>query len=261
MTLVVNESQRAENQNTFSTELLANAACLDLTQLGPVGDWNYGQGIRKAKDNHFFYELRAQYFFPLGINHPISLKSKWLQFDFLLTIQSFPSHFCESFPILREWNWCIRPRTTTTNPHWFRENSTLKDPLGWDGFNRLKDIDGWIVDLNEEYEWVASSSSLGPSGPSQQAFSFQEQIKVFLSEDVFGNQGRLKEWIQKLSIYTWGKWEGLNFSFKTHASVEDLNNAGIAADIINGELRAHFCLSMLPEDVENIMRVLRPYQG
>ena len=230
--------------------------------MGSVGDWSYGQGIRKASGDHFFYELREKYFFPLGLNHPVGLRTKWFHSDPLICTQYFPTHLCESFPILKDWSWCIRPKTNNKiSSKWFKENSTLKNSFGWDGFNHLQAIEGWSVELNDDYEWVASNSLIEPGQSTPAAFSFQEQIKVFLSEDVLGNQGRLKDWMEKLSVFSWGEWKGLNFCFKTHCSLSELNNAGIAVDIINGEIHAHFCLSMLPEDVENIMRALRPYQG
>lgn len=263
MTLVTNESQRVEKQISFSNELMANAACLDLIKTGPVGEWSFGQGIRKAHSDHFFYELRKKKFSLLGINHPAAIRAKWFEARTVSTTQSFPLYLSTRYPTLKDWTWYIRSKTTHNEDGWFREDCTLKSEFGWSGFRKLNLLQGWIVDLNNDFEWVASNkeSTITDVSPSSEAFYHQELIKIFLSEDVLGINGRLNNWINRVSTFDFGNWSGLNLSFPTKASEKELNQIGIAADIIDGRLNAHFCLSMLSEDVENIMRVLNPYQG
>lgn len=261
MTLVVNESQRAENQQSFSAELIANSACLDLEKLGPVGEWDYGQGLRRAKENHYFYELRAKDYSPFGVNHPTWLKAKWFEPSALPSLQAFPNYLSVKYPILKNWRWSIRKAASSTPSDWFEEDSTLKSNLGWLGFEKLSQIKGWVVNLKGGHQWIASGEKLTLDGPTSAAYSHHELLRIFLSEDVLGENGRLKNWQSTLSKYDWGQWSGLNFSFATQATQEELDKIGIAVDVANGKVQAHFGLSMLTEDVEIIMRALRPYQG
>ena len=73
MTLGVIKSAAADRDNVFSQALRTHAKSLDLTTTMPVGAWSFGQGIRKAHEERFFWELSSSQFSPLGLHHPLSL--------------------------------------------------------------------------------------------------------------------------------------------------------------------------------------------
>ena len=267
MTLVVGESQHVKNEQSFSSQLLANAACLDLQALNAVGEWSYGQGIRRAHGDKFFYELRSFDYSPFGINHPITLKARLMADSSVLGAMSFPEHLVKRYPHLVDKKWAIQSKTNSTqSSNSFQEDATLKSTDGWDGFVNASSSPLWIVDIGHNLLWVAGSNLDSKEAVSIEKLAAQELMKLFLSPDVLGENGRLAEWKKSLTQdYQWGRWEGLNFYFTPVQgpvkSAAELSHAGIALDVVGKELRACFGLSMLPEDVTEIMRALRSQQG
>lgn len=266
MTPIASESQQAKNEQSFSAQLRAQAACIDLGQRMPVGAWDYGQGIRRAKGQSFFYELRSKSFCPFGINHPVMLKARMHVPDHEVTVHEFPEHLKAIFPSLTSWRWTIQsPEQVGSPENAYHEAPDLKSNWGWHGFSVLESCDVWVVHLNENLRWVARKVPTSPVAQGPNALEAQSWAKLFLAADVLGPKGRLMEWITHMKQYSWGEWQGLNFSFLPKLSpteaADSLAQAGIAVDISNEKIQASFGLSMMPADVETIMGTLRAHQG
>ena len=107
MTLGVIESAAADRDNLFSQALRTHAKALDLTTTMPVGAWSFGQGIRKAHKDNFFWELSSSQFSPLGLNHPTALMSTDDLTSAPVAPQVFAKDLVNAFPQLADWTWTL----------------------------------------------------------------------------------------------------------------------------------------------------------
>lgn len=250
----------------FSNELMGHAACLELANLGPVGAWDYGQGIRRAKDQSFYYALSREDFSPFGTNHPLALRSRLLDPTRELKIHVFPVFLVTAFPVLQDWQWTIADTQLATSlPEALYENATLKCDNGWSGFTHVGQLTHWVVELGNGLSWWASRETPVPADHSTTALEQEALIDLFLSADILGPQGRLREWQDFMKRYEWGQWSGLNFSIRTKAPVltaqQELAHAGLQVSIEKDNLVSCFGLSMLADDVDRIMKTLHSHQG
>jgi hypothetical protein len=265
MTLGANRAAHADHDNIFSRELRRHAGSLDLTSCAPVGDWNFGQGIRRAAEKSFFWELRAQHFLPLGLNHPIDLSVS--SDPLALTPQSFSADVIALFPVLKDWTWSILPsdhewlkKTWVDATAWkkaygenLREDATFKAATGWLGFSVLERLKSWAIPMGE-FTWVASNQSLPAGGLASEKMI--RTLKILLSLDVLAPTGRLAELAQLIqSTFPQASLEGLNLQVK-HAH-PTFSARGLAHDSPQpGVIGLCFPLSFLPEDLVGIEKLL-----
>jgi hypothetical protein len=236
----------------------------------PVGSWSYGQGIRKAQGESFFWELSSSQFSPLGLHHPTAL----VQSDALTTTSVAPQPFAKdlivAFPQLADWTWTLLgaehswlQREWAISSAWkksfgswlMEEDATLKDSLGWQGFSELPHLAGWAVKINADTHWVASPTSLPLDGLA--ASSERALLRLFLSSDALGPEGRLQEWRRHLiGTFQAAKIEGLNVRIEAQSRSE-LANQGLSCDDLGGNnIGLCFPLSFLKEDLSGVAKLL-----
>lgn len=265
MTLIVGESQQVRGESSFSTQLKRHAASMDLTQLMPVGKWSYGQGLRRAYDDRFYYELRHDQCGPFGLNHPLALRVRYLAGEESIADHNFSESLVRRYPALKEWKWTVAPREfAPVSADTFYEDSTVKCSGGWMGFSHLQNYSHWVVEWGGGMCWVASKRLLPSTTSTVDALEIQALAKLFLSDDVCAPNGRVDYWCQHLMSYqSHGRWEGLNYYFSPvrppSVTQDELGRLGFALDVVGEELRASFALSMLETDVQSIMTALRAY--
>jgi len=236
----------------------------------PVGEWTYGQGIRKALGTHFFWELSSKNFSPLGLHHPTALVTVDLPAVNLEPPQSFSADLVKTYPQLTDWKWTIvkgdhawLKRDWTYSSAWkkasgawlFETDTTLKGALGWQGLEEITQLKGWAVQLDSELCWIASSFELpldGMAAPSDRA-----QLRLFLSADALGPQGRLQELRLKLiSSFPGATVQGLNVELNSPSSQVCALN-GLSCDDIDGKkIGLCFPLSFLQEDLAGVAKLL-----
>jgi hypothetical protein len=270
MTLGVIKSAAADRDNVFSQALRTHAKSLDLATTMPVGTWTFGQGIRKARNESFFWELSSSEFSPLGLHHPTALVNTDELAAPPVAPQIFPSDLLNAFPQLANWTWTLLSadhawlkREWTVSSAWkksdgpwlMEEDATLKDSLGWQGFSVLPHLAGWAVKLNSSTCWVASPATLPQDGLS--ASTQRAQLRLFLSTDALGPEGRLQEWRRLLiSTFPEAQVTGLNVRLTDQSTVE-LAQRGLSCDDLGGKnIGLCFPLSFLKEDLAGVVKLL-----
>lgn len=273
MTLGVNRSQITDDDRSFSEQLIFHGRSLNLTQTRPVGDWSFGQGIRFAHEDSFFWGLKSVGFHPLGLNHPVTLKKK-LRAD--LKPQAFSSSTLKRFPQLENWKWSIVTcDQTVMKKDWTKinawsnntlldsenlqeEDCTLKSLWGWGGWKFIDQIKYWSVRLEENVFWVASPEPL-PSIESKFMKQMNE-LELILHPLMQENDGRIQA-INKLlrACFPHSKIYGLNVIIE---SKDDLNKYSIQCDSL-GEDTFGLCFptSLLQEDLGMIQTVINKIKG
>jgi len=266
MTLGANRAAHADHDIIFSAELRRNAKSLELTEHMGVGEWDYGQGIRRAHGPKFFWEMRQQNFLPLGLHHPLVLAAS--KEKAMLAPQSFPAELLKLYPSLKEWQWSVlsldhpwMKKVWSSSTAWknavgenLQEDATFKTQAGWQGFSQIGQIHNWSVVMSDGHAWVASSSALPESSGAPDAIV--KSMRVLLSLDVLGPQGRIAELHMLLkSNFPHAQLEGLNLQIK-HTDVS-LTSRGLAYDQLdNGMMGLCFPLSFLAEDLAGIKQLL-----
>lgn len=270
MTLGAIRSAEADRDNVFSQALRTHAKSLELKTTMPVGEWNYGQGIRKALGQEFFWELSSKNFSPLGLHHPTALVTIDRPASNTEAPQSFSPDFLKAFPQLADWKWTLLSlshpwmkrdwaRTSawkkSSGPWLFEEDATLKGALGWQGLEEVSQLKGWAVQLNADLCWVASPSELPNDG--RDASTERAQLRLFLSVDALGPQGRLQELrLKLLASFPGSTIQGLNVQLNSFTS-QTLARKGLSCDDL-GENKIGLCfpLSFLEEDLAGVVQLL-----
>jgi hypothetical protein len=270
MTLGVIKSAAADRDNDFSQALRTHAKSLDLATTMPVGTWSFGQGIRKAHGERFFWELSSAEFSPLGLHHPLALVSTDVLTATPMAPQTFTQDLLNVFPQLANWTWSLLSsdhawlkRDWTVSCAWQKydgawlkeEDATLKDSLGWQGFSVLPHLAGWAVKLSASTYWVASPAALPLDGLA--ASAERAQLRLFLSSDALGPDGRLQEWRRRLlSTFPAAQVTGLNVRI-ADKSVVELAHRGLSCDDLGGKsIGLCFPLSFLKEDLAGVGKLL-----
>lgn len=240
------------DDHSFSEQLRLHASSLDLESIGPVGDWEFGQSIRRAKDKSFFYDLSARHFYPLGLNHPLMIRSS-------ITDPSpcaISSALVNKISGLAGFKWVVLSASAYAQ---FKQGKqiveheafTLHSLWGLREFEKI--TSGTIsVRLSDGYWWVLSSVEL----PNSDSLHHHGWLNLFLSTDVLGPEGRLAR-VQKMimSYFHLSQMEGL--SFRAKGSAAKLALIGIRADQISAtEVELHFPVSVLQADIEKIHQLI-----
>ncbi len=270
MTLGVIKSAAADRDYVFSQALRTHAKSLDLATTMPVGRWTFGQGIRRAHEERFFWELSSSEFSPLGLHHPTALVSTGELPHTPAAPQTFPKDLLNAFPQLDNWTWTLLSadhawlkREWTVSSAWkksngawlMEEDATLKDSLGWQGFSVLPHLTCWAVKLSASTYWVASPATLPQDGLA--ASIERAQLRLFLSSDVLGPEGRLQE-LRRLIIATFptAQVTGLNVRISDQSAIE-LAQRGVSCDDLGGKsIGLCFPLSFLKEDLAGVVKRL-----
>ncbi|MFP5459785.1 MAG: hypothetical protein ACLGG7_13700 [Bacteriovoracia bacterium] len=259
MTLGANPPIQTDWDKTFSEHLISHSRSLRLTAAAPVGPWTYGQGIRRAAGDTFYWELSAKNFKPLGLNHPLELRPTTRQDG---PIYGFSDGLQKCFPRLAEFKWTLLPAqhswiAAEAGKACFTETDcTLKCDHGWLGFERLEHLSTWIVPLDSLTVWVASKKPL----PRQELPSAQSHqwLHAFLSSDAIGPTGRLRELAELLThALNPTSRSGLILTFHNRAP-HDMSRRGLSCDIVGDEeIRLCFPLAILSEDVSGLQKLLK----
>lgn len=259
MTPGANPPSLTDWDTTFSERLTSHSRSLRLTTVAPVGPWTYGQGIRRANGDAFFWDLRATDFKPLGLNHPLELKAPTRQDG---PIYGFSDGLQKCFPRLAEFKWTLLPAqhswiaAEAGEACYTETDCTLKCDHGWLGFERLEHLSTWIVPLDAHTLWVASTNPLPQQAlPSAQAHQW---LHAFLSSDAIGATGRLRELAELLThaLHPTAR-SGLVLTFHKRAP-HDLPRRGLHCDIVGDEeIRLCFPLAVLSEDVSGLQKLLK----
>lgn len=270
MTLGVIKSASADRDNLFSQALRMHAKSLDLNTTMPVGTWSFGQGIRKAQGESFFWELSSSQFSPLGLHHPTTLMLADESTDAPVESLAFAKDLTNGIPQLAQWTWTLlhadHPwlnRQWSISTAWqkshgawlMEDDATLKDSLGWQGFSELSHLEGWAVKLSQNVYWVASPSALPQDGLA--ARSERALLRLFLSTDALGPQGRLQELRHLLqTTFPSALVTGLNVRI-ADLSALDLAPRGLSCDDIGDKgIGLCFPLSFLREDLAGVTKLL-----
>ncbi|MBY0517745.1 MAG: hypothetical protein K2P81_12615 [Bacteriovoracaceae bacterium] len=260
MTLGVTNSAQADRDIVFSQRLRLNAHSLELKSLMSASkDWDYGQGIRKAVGESYFWELSSEDFLPLGLNHPLFLKNLDTQTPVEIVARHFPTFLNSKFLELKDWTWNLlaseQVNELKITNNCFEEDATIKCQNSWIGFTKLRDHDYWIVKINNELSWVASSKLLPLSTISSP--EIRAVFNLFFTEDIMGEGGRVQELNSKLqALFPEFQVEGLNV-FINGKSANDLSLKGISCDDLGDkEIRLCFPTSVLQADLEGIREII-----
>lgn len=270
MTLGAIRSAEADRDNVFSQALRTHAKSLELKTTMPVGEWNYGQGIRKALEQRFFWELSSKNFSPLGLHHPTALVMIDRPVSNTEAPQSFSPDLLKVFPQLADWKWTLVKRdhpwmkrdwtltsawTKSSGPWLFETDATLKSALGWQGLEEVSQLKGWAVQLNSDVCWVASPSELPLDGLD--VSNERALLRLFLSADALGPQGRMQELrLRLLQRFPSATIQGLNVQLNSFSSKE-MALKGLSCDEVD-EKKIGLCfpLSFLVEDLAGVVQLL-----
>lgn len=269
MTLGAIAPSQTERDKTFSERLIFNARSLGLTQRGAVGSWICGQGIRRARETEYFWDLSLKSYSPVGINHPTTLAP--IEAD-AWGAHAFSNDMVELYPELTTWQW-----TVISNQHeWLKTQSwgfvtgwdltfsaenlwerdaTLKTDKGWFGFSQLNKLSSWCVQIDQDTLWCASKKPLPQSDLNKQ--EKHQWFRPFLSSDALGEHGRLAELITLLSdSLKPDERNGLNFKFY-NKSAAALLEQGLSCDSSENNILCYFPLSILHEDIQGLRSLLK----
>jgi len=236
----------------FSEKLRLHASSLDLDHLAPVGDWTYGQSIRRAKEKSFFFDLSSAHFYPLGLNHPLMLKV--ISTD--NQAQSFHPSLSKDLPHLTALKWTVLSENTflkyaASNSVVVLSSFALTSI--W-GIKELEDsqIENLAIKIPDGSYFLCSKHPL----PLSETTIHHGWIKLFLSPEVIGPAGRLIKIQQNISHHKiLLPVSGLCFQVMIPQS--KLHQAGIKTDYLD-ELTSKLCfpVSVLKSDIDKIAEIL-----
>lgn len=269
MTLGAIAPSQTERDKTFSERLMFHARSLGLTQRGAVGTWICGQGVRRARETEYFWDLSLKNYSPLGFNHPTMLApiepQNWV-------VNSFSADLISLYPVLASWQWTLvsHKHPWLQNKNWdsasawqvitksdnlWETDATLKTDKGWLGFAQLDRLNDWCIQIDAETVWCASKNSLPVSDLKMQ--EKHQWLRPFLTADAIGNNGRLAELITTLSdVLKPDERQGLNFKFYNKSAFK-LAEQGLFCDSSENTISCYFPLSILPEDIQGLRSLLK----
>lgn len=246
-----------ERDLLFSQALRQHAHCLDLTELMSVGYWSFGQGVRRAHENRFFWDLSSTGFNPFGLNHPVVLRT--LPNDTYEHEQNFGKDIIALIPALADWRWTLigsdHPLLKIQDSTFLQETSVLSSPLGWNGLEKINQLRSWSVQVSPNTYFFASRDNL-PSehvkDPASNAW-----IKLFLTLDILGPEGRLADVREQLhSHFPNSRIIGTQVVL-SHSSPASLLAKGLKVDILSSDqIRLCFPISFLNSDLEGVKSLL-----
>lgn len=269
MTLGAIAPSHTERDKTFSERMIFHARSLGLTQRGAVGTWSCGQGVRRARETEYFWDLTLSNFSPVGINHPTMLApievATW-------GAHSFSTDLINLYPALATWQWTVisnkhswlQNKTwdsvnawtlNSKTDHLWEKDATLKTDKGWLGFAHLDRLTSWCVQIDKDTVWCASKIPLPVS--DQTMLEKHQWFRPFLSADALGSDGRLAELVTLLSdVLRPDERQGLNFKFynKNAAKLAEL---GLSCDGMDNNILCYFPLSILHEDIQGLRSLLK----
>ncbi len=237
----------------FSELLRQHASSLDLEALCPVGPWEYGQSIRRAKGDCFFFDLSLKNFYPLGLNHPLMLRP---------TISDpAPKSFSEALkarlPGLESRKWVVLSENAylryKPNANEIKRKSFIIDSI-W-GLKELEvdSADTFSVWLSDASVWVCSKDEL----PSSDILIHHNWMNLFFNPDVLGPEGRLVE-VQKKIMTTFEVTSLDGLSLKLSGSSLALSLLGLLVESVSdSEYMLHFPVSVLFSDIEKVHQMIK----
>ncbi len=247
----------ADRDQLFSQALRHHAHSLDLLDLMPVGAWTFGQGVRRAHANRFFWDLSSTNFNPFGLHHPVVLRATGDQTS--VSAEEFEKGIIALIPGLEDWRWTLvsadHPILKIKDSSFLLENSLLKSPLGWSGLEKINQLKSWAVQISESTYFYASTSELPLEvvrDPTAIAW-----LKLFFTSDILGPDGRLAQVREQLHIkFPSAKIIGTQLLL-SHSSPSSLQERGLNVDILSsGQVRLCFPLSYLISDLEGVKSLL-----
>ncbi len=247
----------ADRDQLFSQALRQHAHSLDLTDLMPVGEWSFGQGVRRAHGNRFFWDLSSTAFNPFGLHHPVVLRATADENS--PSAHEFGRDIVALISGLASWRWTLisadHPILQVEDESFFLENSLLKSPLGWSGLEKINQLKSWAVQISESTYFYASTSELPLEvvrDPTAIAW-----LKLFFTSDILGPDGRLAQVREQLhSKFPSAKIIGTQLLL-SHSSPSSLQERGLNVDILSsGQVRLCFPLSYLNSDLEGVKSLL-----
>ncbi|MFN9109374.1 MAG: hypothetical protein ACK5XN_04800 [Bacteroidota bacterium] len=247
----------ADRDQLFSQALRQHAHSLDLTDLMPVGKWTFGQGVRRAHGNRFFWDLSSTAFNPFGLHHPVVLRLT--EDESSISAREFGRDIVSLIPGLATWRWTLisaeNPILRTQDTSFFLENSLLKSPLGWSGLEKVNQLKNWAVKISESTYFYASNCEL-PAEIVRDATAIA-WLKLFFTSDILGPEGRLAQVREQLhSKFSSAKIIGTQILL-SHSSPGSLQERGLNLDILTSDqIRLCFPLSYLNSDLEGVKALL-----
>jgi hypothetical protein len=240
------------DDNSFSQQLRYHASSLDLKHIGPVGDWDFGQSIRRATGDSFFYDLSLSHFWPLGLNHPLALKSDFRD----STPQIFKSDLVGQLPHLEKFKWVVlsdKAYLDFKNAHPLTEkiNAAIDSLWGWK-LLEAKQTQAFSVKLADNSFWVCSIDPL----QSSDLVKHHAWLNLFLSTTIIGPQGRLAA-VQDMLKKTFNQTELSGLNLNLTMDCERLSAKGIKAQAQSPqESTLHFPVSVLKSDLEQVEQLV-----
>lgn len=240
------------DDHSFSEQLRLHASSLDLEDLAPVGAWDYGQSIRRAKNKTFFYDLSVKSFYPLGLHHPLMLRSAVTD----TAPVPFVATLADKLPVLAQSKWIV---LSAAAYGMFKQNKpitelkafTISSIWGLKEFENTKH-EFISVRLSDGCVFVVSSHEL----PASDTLVHHGWLNLFLSPEVLGPAGRLAA-VQKflVEVFDLKSIQGLSFTHSGNAV--QLSQRGLCVDeAAPKEVVLHFPVSVLKRDVEAIHQLI-----
>ncbi len=240
------------DDHSFSEQLRLHASSLDLKTICAVGDWDYGQSIRRAKADSYFYDLSLKNFYPLGLNHPLMIRS--LATDG--APQEFNSSLSSKLSGLKLFKWVVldakdyRDLKSKRLIHEY-DSFSINSIWGLSVFETLE-FETFSVRLSDGSLWVCSSLEL----PASSQLIHHSWLNLFLTPDVLGPEGRLAS-VHKLLIKVFNPAEIQGLTLRLRGEVHALSQRGILAEKYSeSEVSLHFPISVLSSDVEKIYQII-----
>ena len=240
------------DDNSFSQKLRLHASSLDLNLIKSVGEWDFGQSIRRATGDTFFYDLSLSHFWPLGLNHPLSLGSESTD----PSPQSFRPELVERLPHLEKLKWVTLTKESfldfkKTHPLSLKIGSDIDSIWGWKLLEE-KQPQSFCVEFSDASYWVCSTDPL----PNSSLLKHHSWLDLFLSTTILGAQGRLVA-VQSMlkQVFNLSQISGLNLSVALSSDRLDTRGIKVRAKSAH-ESSLHFPVSVLKSDVERIKQII-----
>lgn len=240
------------DDNSFSQKLRLHASSLDLNLIKSVGSWDFGQSIRRAIGDAYFYDLSLSHFWPLGLNHPLSLGPESTD----PSPQSFRSELVALLPHLEKLQWvvlCEKSYLDFKKGHPVLEKSgtDLDSIWGWK-FLEEKQPQSFCVEFADASYWVCSTDPL----PNSSLLKHHSWLNLFLSSTILGPQGRLVAVQSMLKrVFNLPEISGLNLSVSLSSDLLDTQGIKVRAKSAHESL-LHFPVSVLKSDIEKVKQLV-----